>query len=176
MTNPRLVVDELVATHRLEVVPDDLPSANSRLERAIEKLEAAKAIVEIDVEIAYVSAYDATRTAITAHMLAAGFRARPIARAHEAVGDYAEAMIKTPSVGAFHAFRRRRNKAEYDDAIVSRADFDADLVHAEAIIGAVAAHLESLTDAEANEPGDQDQPGLDKQTQTDSHQQDQTGA
>lgn len=76
MTNPRLVVDELIAARRLEAVPDDLPSAHSRLERAIEKLDAAKAIVEIDVEIAYVSAYDATRIAITAHMLAAGFRAR----------------------------------------------------------------------------------------------------
>lgn len=67
MTNPRLVVDELIAARRLEAVPDDLSSAHSRLERAIEKLDAAKAIVEIDVEIAYVSAYDATRIAITAH-------------------------------------------------------------------------------------------------------------
>lgn len=128
---------QLEAARRLEAVPADRPTAITRLERAVEKLDAARAIVQIDVEIAYLTAYDATRIAVTAHMLANGYRARPIARAHEAVGDYAEAMLATPSAAQFHALRRRRNKAEYDDIIVSRADFDADLVHAEAIIDAV---------------------------------------
>ena len=128
---------QLEAARRLEAVPADRAAAITRLERAVEMLAAARAIVQIDVEIAYLTAYDATRIAVTAHMLANGYRARPIARAHEVVGDYAEAMLATPSAAQFHALRRRRNKAEYDDIIVSGADFDANLVHAEAIIDAV---------------------------------------
>jgi hypothetical protein len=136
------VVTQLVAARRLERVPVDLSAAVARLQRATEKLTAAKTIVEIDIEVAYVTAYDAVRIAVTAHMLAHGYRARAIARAHEAVGDYAEAMISSPSAAAFHALRRRRNKAEYDDIVVGRPDFDADLVHAEAIIDAVRVDLE----------------------------------
>jgi hypothetical protein len=130
-------VQRLVVAGRLEVVPVDLPAARTRLERAAEKLASAKSIAEIDVEVAYVTAYDAARIAVTAHMLANGYRAKPIARAHEAVGDYAEASIDSPSTSQFHALRRRRNKAEYDDIVLGRADFDTDLVHADAIIKAV---------------------------------------
>ncbi len=83
------------------------------------------------------TAYDATRIAVTAHMLANGFRVRPIAGAHEAVGVYAEALIGTPSAAEFQRMRRRRNKAEYDDITIGRADLAADLAHAEAIIDAV---------------------------------------
>jgi hypothetical protein len=135
-------VRKLVAAGRLETIPADLATARTRLTRAYEKLDSAKAIAEIDVEVAYVTAYDAARVAVTAHMLAKGYRAKPIARAHEAVGDYTEAMIETPSATQFHLLRRRRNKAEYDDIVVSRADFDADLAHAEAIIDAVCSAIE----------------------------------
>lgn len=140
MTAPD-AVQRLVAAGRLEVVPVDLPTARTRLERATEKLSSAKSIAEIDVEIAYVTTYDAARIAVTAHVLANGYRAKPISRAHEAVGDYAETSIDSPSAAQFRALRRRRNKAEYDDIVLSRADFDADLVHAESIIDAVRAAL-----------------------------------
>ncbi|HEU5007860.1 MAG TPA: hypothetical protein VFT67_12860 [Jatrophihabitantaceae bacterium] len=143
MTAPA-TVRRLVAAGRLETVPADVTAARTRLARATEKLASAKSIAEIDVEVAYVTAYDAARVAVTAHMLAIGYRAKPIARAHEAVGDYAEAMIDAPSAAQFHVLRRRRNKAEYDDILVSRADFDADLTHAEAIIDAVRNALEGL--------------------------------
>lgn len=135
MTNP--VITRLVAARRLEAVPADRAAAAARLSRAREKLDAARSIVPIDLEVAYGTVYEAARLAVTAHMLANGYRARPVARAHQAVGDYAEAMITTPSAAAFHAIRRRRNRAEYDDIVVSRADFDTDLRHAEAIIDAV---------------------------------------
>jgi len=136
MTPPK-VVRQLLAAHRLETVPPDPSTARIRLERAIEKLEAATTVAEIDLEVAYVAMYDATRIAVTAHMLAHGYRARPIARAHEAVGDYAEAVIASPSAARFHALRRRRNKSEYDDIVIGRADFDADLIDAQAIVDAV---------------------------------------
>ena len=49
----------------------------------------------------------------------------------------------TNLLAQFHALRRRRNKSEYDDLILGHADFDADLVHAQAIIDAVQAALDS---------------------------------
>jgi hypothetical protein len=54
-------------------LPDD---TTARLARADEKLVAARKIAEIDAEIAYVTAYDATRIAITAHLLSIGLRVR----------------------------------------------------------------------------------------------------
>ncbi|MDQ6848918.1 MAG: hypothetical protein M3070_02815 [Actinomycetota bacterium] len=70
-------------------------------------------------------------------MLANGYRVRPIARAHEAVGVYAEAMVNSLSASEFQRMRRRRNKSEYDDVTIGRADLTADLAHGEAIIEAV---------------------------------------
>jgi hypothetical protein len=127
----------LITAGRLEGVPADRPSALTRLTRAEEKLEAARMIADIDVEVVYVTAYDATRVAVTAHKLASGYRVRPIARAHEAVGVYAEAMINSPSATEFQRMRRRRNKSEYDDITIGRAELTADLPHAESIIDAV---------------------------------------
>lgn len=70
------VVTNLLTARRIEQVPADRASALVRLTRAEEKLEAAPRIAGIDVEVAYVTGYDATRIAVTAHMLAAGYRAR----------------------------------------------------------------------------------------------------
>ena len=63
----------------MEQIPADRPSAEVRLARAEEKLDAARRIAAIDTEIAYVTAYDAMRIAVTAHMLAAGYRVPGIA-------------------------------------------------------------------------------------------------
>ncbi len=68
-------------------------------------------------------------------------RARAIGAADEAVGIYAEAMITSASTGEYQRIRRRRNKSEYDDITVGRADLTADLAHAAAIIQAVRAAL-----------------------------------
>lgn len=130
-------VSSLIAARRIEQVPADRASALVRLTRAEEKLETARKIADFDVEVAYVTGYDAARIAVTAHMLAAGYRMRGVAGAHEAVGIYAEAMIASPSACEFQRMRRRRNKAEYDDIVIGRADLTADLTHAEAIIRAV---------------------------------------
>ncbi|MBA3418024.1 MAG: hypothetical protein H0U09_04855 [Geodermatophilaceae bacterium] len=136
MTLPNAVT-ALITAQRLERVPADLPSAQARLSRAEDKLAAARRIATIDIEIAYVTAYDATRITVTAHMLSIGYRVRAIARAHEAVGTYAEAMISSPSAFEFQRMRRLRNKAEYDDIVIGQADLAADLGHAQAIVDVV---------------------------------------
>jgi hypothetical protein len=46
-------------------------------------------------------------------------------------------MIASPSTREFQRIRRRRNKAEYEDITIGRADLSADLAHARAIIEAV---------------------------------------
>lgn len=140
MTVPQPVAT-LLTSRRLEQVPADRPSAQLRLARAEEKLEAARKIAAIDTEVAYVTAYDAMRIAVTAHMLSLGYRVRAIAGAHEAVGIYAEAMINSPSTLEYQRIRRRRNKSEYDDIAIGQADLTADLTHAQAIVQAVPAAL-----------------------------------
>lgn len=136
MTAPNAVA-ALVTAQRLQRVPADLATARARLARADDKLATARKIASIDVEVAYVTAYDAARIAVTAHMLSVGYRVRAMSGAHEAVGVYAEAMVTTPSAVEFQRMRRKRNKAEYDDIVVGQADLAADLVHAQAIIDAV---------------------------------------
>lgn len=121
----------------MQRVPADLASGRARLARAEDKLTAARKIASIDVEVADVTAYDATRIAVTAHMLSIGYRVRAVAGAHEVVGIYAEAMIKVPSSFEFQRMRRHRNKAEYDDIVIGQADLAADLGHAQAIIDAI---------------------------------------
>jgi hypothetical protein len=141
MTLPQAVAT-LITARRIEQVAADRASALVRLTRAEEKLGAAGKIAAIDVEVAYVTGYDAARIAVTAHMLAAGYRVRAVAGSHEAVGIYAEAMIASPSAREFQRMRRRRrNKAEYGDIVIGRADLTADLAHAEAIIKAVRSAL-----------------------------------
>jgi hypothetical protein len=140
MTVPS-AVSALIAAQRLQQVPADLAAARVRLARAEDKLASARKIATIDIEIAYITAYDAARIAITAHMLSLGYRVPAAPRAHEAVGVYAEVMIDTASASEFQRMRRRRNKAEYDDIIIGQADLAADLDHARAIIGAVRATL-----------------------------------
>ena len=140
MTLPDAVT-ALITARRLERVQSDVAGAHVRLSRAEDKLASARKIAAIDVEVAYVTAYDAARIAVTAHMLSIGLRVRGVAGAHEAVGDYAEAMITTPSSFEFQRMRRRRNRAEYDDIVIGRADLDIDVGHAQAIIEAVRAAL-----------------------------------
>lgn len=77
MTLPAAVM-ALVTARRIEQVPADQASALLRLSRAEEKLNAARKIAAIDVGVAYVTAYDAARIAVTAHMLAAGYRCAPL--------------------------------------------------------------------------------------------------
>ncbi len=98
---------------------------------------APKSVAAIDTEIAYITAYDAMRIAVTAHMISLGYRVRAVAAAHEAVGIYAEAMINSPSTGEYQRIRRCRNKSEYDDITIGTADLTADLAHAAAVIQAV---------------------------------------
>jgi hypothetical protein len=62
MTVPNAVV-ALVSAQRLQAVPPDIVAARARLARADQKL-AARHLARIDIEVAYLTAYDATRIAV----------------------------------------------------------------------------------------------------------------
>lgn len=80
-------VVELVPSGRLEAVPANPASAATRLARAEQHLATAAALLGHDNEVAYGFRYDAARKAITAHMLAHGFRTPARLRAHETVAS-----------------------------------------------------------------------------------------
>lgn len=132
----------LLASGRVEVVPPDRRTAQRRLARAQEKLRVARQLQSIDIEVAYVTGYDAARVAITAHMLAAGLRIPARPRAHEVAGIYAEATIAASAVREFQRMRRTRNKAEYDDIVMGAAELTADLAHVTEIVAAIASDLD----------------------------------
>ncbi len=141
MTDLPPTVVALIAARRLETVPADLVLARIRVTAAGQRWMTAQSLMEVDVDVAYVTAYDAARRAATAHMLATGLRARAVPRAHEAVGDYVLAMIATASAAEFQRIRRRRNKSEYDDIVIGHADARNDVDHCGEIVEAVARSL-----------------------------------
>ncbi len=93
----------------------------------------------MDAEIAYTALYDAARKAVTAHMLAEGLRVPSGQGAREAVGIYAIERISdaTGSVAHYQRLRRTRNRSEYNDLVLGRAQLEADLRHATNIVAAV---------------------------------------
>lgn len=111
MTLPNAVT-ALITARRLEQVPADLGSVRARLSRAEDKLATARTIATIGIEIAYGTAYDATRIAVSARMLSIGYRVRAVAGAHAAAGS---SRLRDPQ-----RMRRRRNNAEYDDVATRR--------------------------------------------------------
>ena len=127
---------------RVQQVPTDLDAAAARLAVAEQHLAtAARLLAEnLDLEIAYVALYDAARKAITAAMLAAGLRATNQAGAHEAVAIWAAEVLGPDCAAArrFDALRRRRNRSEYDDMMLSRVDVTVDLRDATDIVAAAA--------------------------------------
>lgn len=138
-------VQQMVHTGRLEEVPADRAAALVRLQRAVQHLETAQVLLGRDNEVAYGSLYDAARKSITAHMLAHGLRATARARAHEAVGQYAAERVPDPSgsVATFDQLRRRRNRSEYQDAVLGDQDVLTDLAFARGIVDAVSADLDA---------------------------------
>jgi hypothetical protein len=87
-------LDELVADGRIELVPADVPAATALLEEAARHLSSAAAIASTDPNGAYSLLYEGGRKAVTAHMLARGYRvAGGRLGGHEAVVLYAEASL-----------------------------------------------------------------------------------
>lgn len=149
MSVPRPDVAALLRAGRLQRVPADAEAAAARLAVARQHLDTARRLLDeqLDLEIAYVALYDAARKAVTAAMLAAGVRATNRSGAHEAVAIWsAENLgVRSPAGRRFDALRRRRNRSEYDDLVLSGTDVSVDLADAADIVRAATAAVSSST-------------------------------
>ena len=108
---------------------------------------SAAAIAAPDPNGAYALLYDAARKAVTAHMIARGYRvAGGRLGGHEAVVRYAEASLSTAPysehVSHLDRMRRMRNRSEYGLAMFGARQVQTDLEHAREIVAAVRATAE----------------------------------
>ena len=107
------------------------------VDEARRHLESAERILDADANGAYQLLYDAARKAVSAHMLAAGYRATNRAGAHEATARYAREALDEPRTAHLDRMRKNRNRSEYDIRFFDTRELRADLEHARAIVAAV---------------------------------------
>jgi hypothetical protein len=136
-----MTLEDLIRDGRIEPVQPDLRTALASLDEARRHLVSSAQIAGGDPNGAYALLYDAARKAITAHMLAAGFRVTVRPRAHEAVALYAVDALSSArapkSIEYFDRMRRKRNRTEYGVRTFGAAEIARDLEHARAIVVAV---------------------------------------
>jgi hypothetical protein len=115
------------------------------VQEAKRHLASADLVAGSDPTAAYSLLYDAARKAVTAHMLANGYRAANRPGAHRAAALYAEATLAggqaASHIRAFDRMRQVRNRSEYDHQPVTTRVLSSDLAHAKAIVAAVEAAL-----------------------------------
>ena len=143
-----MTIADLLRDGRLELVPPDPDVARAILTEARRHLDSAAKVAVSDPNGAYALLYDGARKAVTAHMLANGYRVRPRSGAHLAAVGYAEeALAGGPTgvhVGHLDRMRRNRNRSEYDLRIFGEAEVAGDLEHARQVVTAVEAALEAV--------------------------------
>lgn len=139
-------IAQLVADGRLERVNPDPGEASDLVVHALAHLESARTIAEQDPAGAYQLLYDASRKAVAADMLAAGYRAkadRP--GAHAAVVAYAQealaSSVRPEVLSVLDQMRRLRNRTEYGALTLGAEQVKNDLTVAELIVSAVRARL-----------------------------------
>ena len=137
-----MTIAELVHDGRIELVPADAEVARTILLEAKRHLESAQVVAISDPNGAYALLYDAARKAVTAHMLAKGYRASARSGAHQSVVMYAEEALGGGDVSQLDRMRRNRNRSEYDVKVFGAAEVAADLGYARGIVAAVDAAME----------------------------------
>lgn len=112
-------LSEALATRDLERVAPNMPAAGERINDARRHVRSARLLAEDDPTLAVAACHDAIRKAITAHMAAAGLRARGGEGAHRIVLHDARhrlADIVSPNdLSDADDIRRDRALAEYGD-------------------------------------------------------------
>jgi hypothetical protein len=122
----------------LEPIQPDPARARSIVDESKQHLASAAAIVGGDLNGAYQLLCDAARKAVSAHMLANGYRARNAPGGHAAVAAYAaEILGHEPSAVQLDRMRRSRNRSEYGQAHFTARVVATDLEHAQRIVAAV---------------------------------------
>lgn len=134
----------LVDQGRIEEVPPDEERARAILQEAERHLTSAGQIAATDPNGAYALLYDAARKAVSAHMLAGGYRATNAPGAHRTVVLYAESELADEApehVDHLDRMRRTRNRSEYGVRVFGKAEIHNDLEHASGVVSAVREQL-----------------------------------
>lgn len=144
-TDPARWIAEAVTTGDLDRIKADMAAAGTRINDARAVVKAARAITDVSPTLAIAGCHDAARKAVTAHMVAGGYRPRKGEGAHRIVLEYARVVLADvlteDDLDALDGLRRDRADAEYGDFAQRRFDADhlaaaADLAHR--VVNAVA--------------------------------------
>ena len=138
----RAVIDDMLKTDELQLVPASRERADQLLRQAETHLATARGAVDQDPEGAYTLAYDAARKALVALLENEGLR--PTSRAgHHGTYLAVRAQLDPPlgqALRPFERMRRRRNEIEYPDFTappLTTTDAYEDIQAAESLLGLV---------------------------------------
>ncbi|HKY47885.1 MAG TPA: HEPN domain-containing protein [Acidimicrobiia bacterium] len=110
-------IDDLVRDGSFEAVPADPASARRILDEARRHVAAARQIATLDPSGAYVLSYDAARKAVSAVLLAGGYRAMSVPGAHAATAraafSFGASEVEQNRLRQLDQMRRHRNRSEY---------------------------------------------------------------
>ena len=110
-------IDDLVREGSFEAVPADAATARRILDEARKHVAAARQIGELDRSGAYVLCYDAARKAVSAVLLAGGYRAMSVPGAHVATAkaavSFGSSEAERSRLRQLDQMRRHRNRSEY---------------------------------------------------------------
>jgi hypothetical protein len=143
--DPTRWLAEAVTTRDLDRVKADMAAAGTRINDARATVRAARKIIGDSPTLAIAGCHDAARKALTAHMVARGYRPKKGDGAHKIVLEYGRVVLASvltaEDLDALDGLRRDRADAEYGDFAQLRFDAGhlaaaADL--AERVINAVA--------------------------------------
>lgn len=139
------VVADLLAERRLERVPIDLKHVGRILRSCAQHLETAGQRAGADPSGSYSLLYDATRKAVTAHLLSRGLRATNTAGAHRTIVEYAMAelrgVVADQTLDTLDRLRRTRHRTEYEERPLSETEVRTDLAHAQAVVASIQAAI-----------------------------------
>lgn len=146
--DPSRWLAEAVVTRDLDRVRPDMNAAGSRINDARSNVKAARTISAESPTLAMAGCHDAARKAITAHMVANGYRPKKGDGAHRIVVEYARVVltdvISEGDLDGLDDLKSDRGEAEYGDFAQRRFDAAhlaaaADL--ADRVVNAVASAL-----------------------------------
>ncbi len=111
------IIDDLVRDGSFEAVAADSATAQRILDEARRHVAAARQIATLDPSGAYVLCYDAARKAVSAVLLAGGYRAMSVPGAHAATAraafSFGASEAEQNRLRQLDQMRRHRNRSEY---------------------------------------------------------------
>lgn len=136
----------------LDRIKPDMAAAGFRINDARANVKAARKISAEAATPALAGCHDAARKAITAHMVARGYRPKKGEGAHRIVIEYARVVLAdalaVDDIDGLDGLRRDRADAEYGDFAQRRFDaehLEAAAALAERVVNAVANALAAMT-------------------------------